>query len=166
MAPGRPRRSRFCTGARSSRITSPGSTPWRTSTAFSWGARALKRIRFWTSFASNNFLRGSMGIIIALLSVIFLILCVLLVIIILLQSDKSAGMGILGGSRQSAFGSSTADVITQATGAMIGLFMIGSLGLATLESSRMDNLKKEILKTEDKAKAPVKDEEKKPDQQK
>ena len=107
-----------------------------------------------------------MGILITIISVIFLILCVLLVILILLQSDKSAGMGILGGSSQSAFGSSTADVITKATGIMIGLFMIGSLGLATLESNRMDKLKKEILKTEDKAKAPVKDEDKKPDQQK
>ena len=107
-----------------------------------------------------------MGILITLISVIFLILCVLLVILILLQSDKSAGMGILGGSSQSAFGSSTADVITKATAIMIALFMVGSLGLAALESNRMERLKKEILKTEDKTKAPVKDEDKKPDQQK
>ena len=71
-----------------------------------------------------------------------------LIIIILLQSDKSAGMGILGGSSQSAFGSSTADVITKATGIMIALFMVGSLGLASLESARMDSLKKDLLKTE------------------
>jgi len=89
-----------------------------------------------------------MGIIIGIVSVIFLILCVLLVVLILLQSDKSAGMGILGGSSQSAFGSSTADVITKATGIMIGLFMVGSLGLAAMESARMDSLKKDLLKTE------------------
>jgi preprotein translocase subunit SecG len=103
-----------------------------------------------------------MGIIITIISVIFLILCVLLVILILLQSDKSAGMGILGGSSQSAFGSSTADVITKATGIMIGLFMLGSLGLATLESNRMDRLKKELLKTEGKSKIPAQEEDKKP----
>jgi preprotein translocase subunit SecG len=105
-----------------------------------------------------------MGIIIAIVSVVFLILCVLLVVLILLQSDKSAGMGILGGSSQSAFGSSTADVITKATGIMIGLFMVGSLGLATLESARMDSLKKDLLKTESKTKGMIKGGEKKPGQ--
>jgi preprotein translocase subunit SecG len=90
-----------------------------------------------------------MGIIISVITVLFLILCVLLVILILLQSDKSAGMGILGGSSQSAFGSSTADVISKATGVMIGLFMLGSLGLAALESSRTDSLKQELLKSEE-----------------
>ena len=93
-----------------------------------------------------------MGILSTLISVFFFILCVLLVILILLQSDKSAGMGILGGSSQSAFGSSTADVITKATAIMIGLFMIGSVGLATLESNRVSSLKKELTQTEEKKK--------------
>src|SRR5512137_2568201 len=92
-----------------------------------------------------------MGIVITIISVLFLLLCVLLVIVILLQSDKSAGMGILGGSSQSAFGSSTADVISKATGIMIALFMLGFLGLASLESSRTDSLKSELLKTEEAA---------------
>lgn len=105
-----------------------------------------------------------MGIVITIISVIFLILCVLLVVLILLQSDKSAGMGILGGSSQSAFGSSTADVITKATGIMIGLFMVGSLGLAGLESARMDSLKRELLKTETKDKSLGKGKERNPDQ--
>jgi preprotein translocase subunit SecG len=107
-----------------------------------------------------------MGILITVISGIFLLLCVLLVVLILLQSDKSAGMGILGGSSQSAFGSSTADVITKATGVMIALFMIGSLGLATLESARMDSLKKDLLKTEPKSKGLIKggDRDKKPGQ--
>ncbi len=94
-----------------------------------------------------------MGIIITVMTAFFLILCILLVILILLQSDKSAGMGILGGSSQSAFGSSTADVITKATGVMIGLFMIGSMTLSALESSRQDSIKKDLLKTETKSKS-------------
>jgi preprotein translocase subunit SecG len=106
-----------------------------------------------------------MGIIITIVSVIFVLLCVLLVVLILLQSDKGAGMGILGGSSQSAFGSSTADVITKATGVMVALFMLGSLGLASLESSRMDSLKKDILKTEGKSKGMIEGGEKKPDQE-
>jgi hypothetical protein len=40
--------------------------------------------------------------------------------------------------------------------------MLGSLGLATLESNRMDRLKKELLKTEGKSKIPAQEEDKKP----
>jgi preprotein translocase subunit SecG len=98
-----------------------------------------------------------MGILSTVISVLFFILCVLLVILILLQSDKSAGMGILGGSSQSAFGSSTADVITKATAIMIGLFMIGSVGLATIESNRVSSLKKELTQGEEKKKSETKD---------
>ncbi|MCL1911633.1 MAG: preprotein translocase subunit SecG [Leptospirales bacterium] len=86
-----------------------------------------------------------MGFLISFLTVLFIILCVLLIIIILLQSNKSAGMGILGGSSQSAFGSSTASVITRATSVMVFLFMLGSLGLAALESYRSSSLEKRIM---------------------
>ena len=41
-----------------------------------------------------------MTVLISVGTVLFLILAALLVILILLQSDKSAGMGILGGSSQ------------------------------------------------------------------
>ena len=85
-----------------------------------------------------------MGILISVATAIFAILCVLLVILILLQSDKSAGMGILGGSSQSAFGSSTADVITKITAYFVGFFMLLSLGLASMESVRARALEKEI----------------------
>ena len=78
-----------------------------------------------------------MGILLSATTVIFVILCVLLVILILLQSDKSAGMGILGGSSQSAFGSSTADVITKITAWFVGFFMLMSLGLASMESFKL-----------------------------
>ncbi len=89
-----------------------------------------------------------MGFLISVSTIMFLILCVLLIIIILLQSDKSAGMGILGGSSQSAFGSSTADVITKISAVMITLFMLGSLGLAMLESNRSESLQKKVLESE------------------
>ena len=86
-----------------------------------------------------------MGVLISFLTILFLILCILLIIIILLQSNKSAGMGILGGSSQSAFGSSTASVITKATAVMVFLFMVGSLGLAALESYRSSSFEKKFM---------------------
>lgn len=89
-----------------------------------------------------------MGVLISVLTVFFIILCALLIIIILLQSNKSAGMGILGGSSESAFGSSTTSVITKITTVMVAVFMLGSLGLAMLESSR-SSLEKEIFSTEE-----------------
>ncbi len=89
-----------------------------------------------------------MGILVSVLTVIFLILCLLLIILILLQSDKSAGMGILGGSSQSTFGSSTADVITKITAVMVGVFMVGSLGLSILESKKGVSVKDSLEKTE------------------
>lgn len=89
-----------------------------------------------------------MGVLTSILSVLFIILCVLLIIVILLQSDKGAGMGILGGAGQSTFGSSTADIITKITAAMVIIFMVGSLGLAVLESKKTGSLKDKILNTE------------------
>lgn len=89
-----------------------------------------------------------MSVLISVGTVLFLMLSVLLLILILLQSDKSAGMGILGGSSQSTFGSSTADVITKITGVMVALFMLGSLGLAVLESYRIGSIEKEFSSTE------------------
>jgi len=89
-----------------------------------------------------------MGILITVVTVLFVILSVLLVILILLQSDKSAGMGLLGGSSQSTFGSSTADVITKITAVMVGLFMIGSLGLSILESKRTVSLREKLMEKE------------------
>lgn len=86
-----------------------------------------------------------MDILISLWTVLFIIFSVLLIIIILLQSDKSAGLGILGGSSQTAFGSSTADVITKITTVMVALFMLSSLGLAILQSYKTSSLEKEFL---------------------
>lgn len=77
-----------------------------------------------------------MGVLSGIFTVVFFIICVLLILIILLQSDKSAGMGILGGSSQTTFGSSTADVITKITTIFVAIFMLGSLGISVMESYR------------------------------
>jgi protein translocase SecG subunit len=83
-----------------------------------------------------------MTILASVATVLFIILSALLIIIILLQTDKSAGMGILGGSSQSTFGSSTADVITKITTVMVAIFMLGALGLAMLESYKAKSLER------------------------
>ena len=89
-----------------------------------------------------------MSILISIGTVLFVVLSILLIIIILLQSDKSAGMGILGGSSNTAFGSSTADIITKITTVMVALFMLGSLGLSVFESYRASSLEKDLLQQE------------------
>ncbi|MCU0822349.1 MAG: preprotein translocase subunit SecG [Spirochaetes bacterium] len=88
-----------------------------------------------------------MEMLLSISNVLFVVLAVLLIIIILLQSDKSAGMGVLGGSSQTAFGSSTADVITKITTVMVALFMLGALGLAILQSYKEGKIEK-AFKTE------------------
>lgn len=85
-----------------------------------------------------------MGVLLTITTVLFIILCVLLVILIMLQSDKSAGLGLLGGSSQSAFGSSTADVITKITGGMIALFLLLAMAMAYLESAGTMSLESKI----------------------
>jgi preprotein translocase subunit SecG len=89
-----------------------------------------------------------MGVLASVITVLFVILCVLLILAILLQSDKGAGMGILGGSSQSAFGSSTADVITKITAVMVGLFLLGALSLSALESYKSSSLEKKLNSSE------------------
>ncbi len=76
-----------------------------------------------------------MGVLATILTVFFVILCFFLVILVLLQSDKSSGMGLLGGYSQSTFGSSTADVVTKITSVMVALFFIIGIALAVLETA-------------------------------
>jgi preprotein translocase subunit SecG len=85
-----------------------------------------------------------MGILSTALTVLFVIVCLLLILVILLQSDRSAGMGIIGGSSQSAFGSSTADVVTKITAVLVTLFLLGALGLAILDSYRGRKMEQNI----------------------
>jgi preprotein translocase subunit SecG len=86
-----------------------------------------------------------MGILITLITVVFVIVCLLLILFILLQSDKSSGMGLLGGSSQSTFGSSTADVVTKITGVLVALFLISALGLAAMSTFSKSSAKQELL---------------------
>ena len=85
-----------------------------------------------------------MGILSGVLTVFFIILCVLLVILILLQSDKSSGMGLLGGSSQSTFGSSTADIITKVSSVMVALFFLIGIALAAIEAVKVRSLSEGI----------------------
>jgi preprotein translocase subunit SecG len=86
-----------------------------------------------------------MGILTSVVSVVFVILCFLIVVVVLLQSDKSSGMGVLGGSSQSTFGSSTADIVTKITAVMVALFFIGALSLAFLEAYKAKSLREGIV---------------------
>lgn len=83
-----------------------------------------------------------MGILSTILTVFFVILCFFLVILVLLQTDKSSGMGLLGGSSQSTFGSSTADVVSKITAVMVALFFIIGIALAVIETVNVRELKK------------------------
>ncbi len=91
-----------------------------------------------------------MGILITVITIFLVILAVLIVLLILLQSDKNAGMGILGGGgSQSAFGSSTADVLTKMTGTMVALFMIFAFALSVIEAHRPKSIVDTLPKAKD-----------------
>lgn len=69
------------------------------------------------------------------LNIFFVIVCILLIILILMQSGRSSGMGLFGGSgSQSAFGAGSADVLTKMTAILVALFMVIGLGMAFLKS--------------------------------
>ncbi|MDH5718517.1 MAG: preprotein translocase subunit SecG [Spirochaetia bacterium] len=82
----------------------------------------------------------------SILTVIFIINSVLVILIILIQSNRSAGMGIFGGGSQSAFGSSSADVLTKITGIMVTLFIVLGFSLAFIKSKSggAEELRKEL----------------------
>ena len=92
---------------------------------------------------------GSMEILSTIITVVFVIICLLLILVILMQSNRSSGMGLFGGGgSQSAFGSSSADVLTKATGGMAIMFMVLAMTLAIMKSqkSSLSDVKKEIEK--------------------
>lgn len=88
-----------------------------------------------------------MGIISSIMTGCFVIVCLLVIILVLLQSDKSGGAGFLGGSSQSTFGSSTADVVTKITGVLVALFLLIALALAGISSFSKSSVRDELLKT-------------------
>ena len=91
------------------------------------------------------------------LTILFVINCVLLILLILLQSNRSAGMNLFGGGgSQSAFGSSSGNVLTKTTGVMTTVFLLLGLTIAWLGtggSSKIQELQKEFIED-----VPIKDE--------
>lgn len=70
-----------------------------------------------------------------LLTIAFIIVSLLLVVLILLQSNRSSGMGLFGGSgSQTAFGAGAADAMTKMTAYMTAAFILLALAMAYLQS--------------------------------
>jgi preprotein translocase subunit SecG len=77
----------------------------------------------------------------ALLIIFHILICVALVMIVLLQTGKGADMGATfgGGSSQTLFGSTgAASFLTKSTTFVAVAFMVTSLGLAYISSSRQE----------------------------
>ncbi|HQG42772.1 MAG TPA: alpha-glucosidase [Spirochaetota bacterium] len=89
-----------------------------------------------------------MNTIIAMGTILFVILAILFIIIILLQFDKSRGMGILGRYRNTASCLSTADITITITMVMVAFVMLGSPGLSTFELHSAYSYEKDALQQE------------------
>ncbi len=93
-----------------------------------------------------------MGIVEVVLTSILVIVSILLILVILVQSNRSAGMGLFGGggASQTAFGSSSGDVLTRITGIMAAAFLLITLGLAYIKSQSTSDsaVKKKLNQTE------------------
>ena len=87
-----------------------------------------------------QFLVSMIEVLRPILTVILIVCAVILILLILLQSSRSAGMGLFGGgASQTAFGSSSADVLTKITGGLVTAFLLITLALAFLKIDRIDN---------------------------
>jgi preprotein translocase subunit SecG len=69
------------------------------------------------------------------LGIIYAIACVLLVIVVMLQSGKSGGMGLFGGSGSSTLGSQGGDIMTRITTILGTIFLVVAI-LFTIIVSR------------------------------
>lgn len=107
-----------------------------------------------------------MGFWVTLLTILHILLCIFLIIIVLLQPGRTGGMGAaFGGSSQTIFGAKGAGTfLERLTAISAALFVITSISLAYLSTSRESILKekakereKEIIARE--VKPPVKEEE-------
>ncbi len=69
--------------------------------------------------------------------ILFFLVCAVLIFLVLIQSGKGGSMGIMGGGgSQSAFGSSTVDVVEKATGyAGIAFFVLAILAAIAFADS-------------------------------
>ncbi|MCB1148291.1 MAG: preprotein translocase subunit SecG [Leptospiraceae bacterium] len=90
-----------------------------------------------------------MGILSTVLTVLFVVVSVILILLILVQSNRSSGMGFLGSASQTAFGSSSGDILTKMTAGLATAFMVMALLMAMIMSKKTDTseLQKEISGT-------------------
>lgn len=65
-----------------------------------------------------------------------------------MQSGRSSGMGLFGGSgSQSAFGANSADVLTKTTAILVVIFMLSGFGMAFIkkDSSNFKKIQEKII---------------------
>ena len=88
-----------------------------------------------------------------LLLSLYIVMCLFLVLIILIQKGKSSiGLGGLGGGTQMLFGGSGGqDIFQKITWMMVGIFLLGSLGLALMKTTQRHTFK---YATQQKSSAP------------
>ena len=80
-----------------------------------------------------------MAVLQTILTIVFVIASVFLVFMILIQSNRSAGMGLFGGgASQTAFGSSSGDVLTRITAILAAIFLLLALLMAFMKTDPAD----------------------------
>ena len=90
-----------------------------------------------------------------LLQIVHVFVCLFLMLVVLLQQGKGGGMGTAlgGGATQQVFGGRGAgNILTRATAACAGIFMLTSVTLAYVSSSGNRELKARIVEEQRKGK--------------
>lgn len=88
----------------------------------------------------------------AFLIVIYIIVCILLVIVILMQSGRGGGLSeTLGGAFQSVFGPKVTNVLVKITSVLATIFLLLTLLLAKLSTSRSKSLLEKAVTTQEEA---------------
>lgn len=92
---------------------------------------------------------------ITLLTVLHVFVCVFLILVVLLQPGKSGGMGAaFGGASAAVFGARGAtSFLGKVTAACAIIFMLTSIGLSYLATSKEKTLRREAERQEERAKA-------------
>ncbi|HMV43845.1 MAG TPA: preprotein translocase subunit SecG [Leptospiraceae bacterium] len=90
-----------------------------------------------------------MGFLIGTVLVFFVISCVFLILLVLVQAGKGGGLGgMVGGASQTAFGSSSADVLTKATRFIAISFIVVSLLLSFLFAKKEEAIIEQLPTSE------------------
>jgi preprotein translocase subunit SecG len=92
---------------------------------------------------------------ITLLTILHVFVCVFLILVVLLQPGKSGGMGAaFGGASAAVFGARGAtSFLGKITAACAMIFMLTSIGLSYLATSKEKTLREEATRQEERAKA-------------